>query len=195
LRRHQWLAIASGVFFLVAANGPFEGDASAVAECVGCADAAGGPEVQERIVSALVRANPALGDDLSRRIAGAIDRCSDDHSLPPDLVLAVILVESSARPSARSPKGAIGLMQVMPHMFERLELPGSVAHVESNVGAGCMLLADNIRRLGEANGISAYFWGSEIRGRGYLDRVRTVRTELGRREFASYRPVRNRNRG
>jgi hypothetical protein len=192
LRRHQWLAIASGVFFFVAANAPLEGGASGARACVGCADADGEPAVQDRIVSALERANPELGADLSRRIAGAVVRCSDDHALPPDLVLAVMLVESSARPSARSPKGAIGLMQVMPHMFERLELPGSVAHVESNVGAGCMLLADNIRRLGEADGVSAYFWGSEIRGRGYLDRVRTVRRELGRREFASYRPLRNR---
>jgi soluble lytic murein transglycosylase-like protein len=148
--------------------------------------------VQERIVAALARANPDLGGELSERIAGAVVRCSSEHELAPDLVLAVMLVESSARPYARSPKGAIGLMQVMPHMFERLELPGSVAHLESNIGAGCMLLADNIRRLGEADGISAYFWGSEIRGLGYLQRVRTVRRELGRREFASYRPGRNR---
>ncbi len=191
MRRHQWLAIASGIFFLVAAQGPLEGGAAAGPGCKACPSEAGEPEVRARIVSVLARANPNLGGDLSERIAGAVVRCSADHALAPDLVLAVMLVESSARPSARSPKGAIGLMQVMPHMFERLELPGSVAHVESNVEAGCMLLGDNIRRLGEADGISAYFWGSEIRGRGYLDRVRTVRRELGRREFA-YRPGRNR---
>jgi soluble lytic murein transglycosylase-like protein len=192
LRRHQWLAIASGIFFLLHARGPLGARGGETAACATCPTAPAEAEVSQRIVSVLERANPYLGSELSGRIAGAVLRCSTDHELPPDLVLAVILVESSARPSARSPKGAIGLMQVMPHMFERLELPGSVAHVESNIGAGCMLLADNIRRLGEADGISAYFWGSEIRGKGYLERVRTIRRELGRREFAASRPTRNR---
>ncbi|MBN2371127.1 MAG: lytic transglycosylase domain-containing protein [Vicinamibacteria bacterium] len=36
------------------------------------------------------------------------------HGLPPDLVLAVVAVESDFRPSAISPKGAQGLMQLMP---------------------------------------------------------------------------------
>jgi hypothetical protein len=69
-------------------------------------------------------------------------------------VLAVLMQESSARPGAHSPKGAIGLMQVMPHMYEVLALPGSAAHVEANIEAGCTLLADNIRRLGEERGIA-----------------------------------------
>ena len=35
-------------------------------------------------------------------------------------------------------------------------------------------------RLGEADGISAYFWGSHIRGVGYLNRVRAARERLQR---------------
>ena len=42
------------------------------------------------------------------------------------------------------------------------------------------LVADNIRRLGEDDGISAYFWGSEIRGVAYLDRVREARATIRR---------------
>jgi len=47
--------------------------------------------------------------------------------------------------------------------------------VETNVEAGCVILAHNIRRLGEEDGISAYFWGSEIRSVAYLNRVRSAR--------------------
>jgi hypothetical protein len=46
--------------------------------------------------------------------------------------------------------------------------------------AGCILLADNIRRLGEERGISAYFWGNAIEGDEYLDRVRSLRASLAR---------------
>jgi hypothetical protein len=43
-----------------------------------------------------------------------------------------------------------------------------------------MILAGNIRRLGEEDGISAYFWGSDIRGVTYLNRVRAARERLKR---------------
>ncbi len=134
--------------------------------------------VQMRIERALRTTNRRLDASTSERIARAILRCERDQSLDPDLVLAVLLVESSGRPEARSSKGAIGLMQVMPHMFEELQLPGNVAHIEANVEAGCLLLADNMRRLGEERGISAYFWGGSIQGDGYLRRVRSVLATL-----------------
>jgi hypothetical protein len=76
--------------------------------------------------------------------------------------------------------GAVGLMQVMPHMASPLEVAGNLTTIESNVEAGCMILADNIRRLGEEDGISAYFWGSDIRGVAYLLRVRAARAALDR---------------
>jgi soluble lytic murein transglycosylase-like protein len=181
LRRQQWRAIAAGLFLLVAPGYLLAPSVEAGIACDGCTrgdPAAPQAAAHAGIVLALERANPALGRELSARIADSVLRCSNENGLPADLVLAVMLVESSGRPSARSPKGAIGLMQVMPHMFEELELPGSVAHVETNVQAGCLLLADNVRRLGEADGISSYFWGSSIRGDAYLKRVRTVRRAL-----------------
>src|SRR4029079_17632648 len=43
-----------------------------------------------------------------------IVRHSEAHSLSPDFVRAVIQAESAFNPYARSPKGAMGLMQLMP---------------------------------------------------------------------------------
>lgn len=54
------------------------------------------------------------------------------HKLPPALVLAVIEVESRYRPQIVSPRGAIGLMQVMPatgeYLSKRLGLEWKGAH-------------------------------------------------------------------
>jgi soluble lytic murein transglycosylase-like protein len=134
-------------------------------------------EALARLIGAV---NPSLAPSELFRIASAVLRYSAKYKLDPELVTAVLLVESSARPWVRSPKGAIGLMQVMPHMMEPLGLAGNAATIESNVEAGCWILASNIRRLGEEEGISSYFWGSQIRGVAYLERVQARRAEVRR---------------
>ena len=103
----------------------------------------------------------------------ALPICQD-----PYLVASVLHTESTARPWVVSPKGAVGLMQVMPHMFELFDLAGNITTIESNIEAGCVILADNIRRLGEDEGILAYFWGGQIRGVSYLHRVEAARAAL-----------------
>ena len=133
---------------------------------------------EDQVVEQLHRSNSTLTGRQLRRIAAAVIKYSAKYQLDPGLVTAVMRVESTARPWVRSPKGAVGLMQVMPHMADSADFAGNLTTVESNVEAGCMILADNIRRLGEEDGISAYFWGSEIRGVSYLQRVRAARAAM-----------------
>ncbi|MEN8158488.1 MAG: transglycosylase SLT domain-containing protein [Myxococcota bacterium] len=139
-----------------------------------------GVDVSADILRRLDQLNPHLTDAQLERIRAAILRYSAKYELDPVLVTAVIEVESAARPWARSPKGALGLMQVMPYMLRPLGLAGNASTIETNVEAGCLILADNIRRLGESDGISAYFWGSDIRGVAYLNRVQAARDRLER---------------
>lgn len=181
LRRQRWMVIAAGLM-LLAGDAPsfwgveqFTGLGGIAA---GSALAVEGASLELRLASALESTNPRLGERRAERIASAVLRYSEQYDLPPDLVVAVILEESSARPEARSSKGAIGLMQVMPHMFEQLAMPGNLTHIETNIEAGCMLLADNIRRLGEEAGTSAYYWGSDIRNERYVRRVYRRRRAL-----------------
>ena len=62
-------------------------------------------------------------------------RYSGKYGLEPSLVLALLVQESSARPWVRSSKGALGLMQVMPHRLFALPLAGSATSIETNVEA------------------------------------------------------------
>jgi hypothetical protein len=146
--------------------------------------AGAGLDVSADITRRLDELNPHLTDAQIARIREAILRYSEKYSLDPLLVTAVIEVESAARPWARSPKGALGLMQVMPYMIDPMDLAGNASTIEANIEAGCFILSDNIRRLGETDGISAYFWGSDIRGVTYLNRVRSARERM-KREMAS----------
>ena len=138
------------------------------------------PGVAEKAEEVIASWNPSLSAHEQARIGAAVERYSEAYSLDPDLVLGVILVESNARPWAHSPKGAVGLMQVMPYMMEPLGLAGNFATIESNIAAGCFILAHNIDRLGFEDGISAYFWGTDIRDRAYLEKVLEARQRVRR---------------
>ncbi len=136
------------------------------------------PAVTEALRAHLRSRNSSLSHEEQERVIEAVLRSSRSHSLDPYLVTAILLVESDARPWAESDKGAVGLMQVMPHMAAKLELAGNLATIESNINAGCSILADNIRRLGEERGISSYFWGHQIRGVAYLEKVQRARARV-----------------
>jgi len=81
--------------------------------------------------------------------------------LPPELVLAVIDVESNFDPYAISVAGALGLMQVMPFWRNEIGRPNdNLIHVDTNLRYGCTILkfyldkehGDLRRALGRYNG-------------------------------------------
>jgi len=81
--------------------------------------------------------------------------------LPPELILAVIEVESNFDPYAISVAGAIGLMQIMPFWLAEIGRPDdNLLHVDTNLRYGCTILrfyydkekGDLRRALGRYNG-------------------------------------------
>ena len=62
----------------------------------------------EAIGEAVASANPLLSSAERRRIGRAVLRCSVDNELDPQLVTAIILVESGARQHGERPAGAGG---------------------------------------------------------------------------------------
>jgi soluble lytic murein transglycosylase-like protein len=180
-RRHVVSVVAAaGLLLLLSAPPPPATPDSAAGSEASPADAAAERADERAIARVLARWNPQLAAAERARIARAVTRYGAKYDLDPELVTAVIVVESEARPSARSPRGAMGLMQVMPQMLAPLRLAGNSMTVESNIEAGCRILSENIRRFGEEDGILAYFWGPNIRDGAYLQRVRAAREAVRR---------------
>ncbi|HLY18637.1 MAG TPA: lytic transglycosylase domain-containing protein [Bryobacteraceae bacterium] len=73
-------------------------------------------------------------------IAELVDNAARKYGLPPAFVHAVVTVESGYHPNAVSPKGAIGLMQLMPGTARELGADPSIP--EQNVDAGTRYLRD-----------------------------------------------------
>lgn len=104
--------------------------------------------------------NPGLTLTDRAEIGRAVYYYSALHDLPPMLVVSIIVVESSGMPDAVSPKGAVGLMQVMPWWPAQLGVEADLYKIDDNIRLGTFILADNIRRWGPEEGIARYFWGS-----------------------------------
>lgn len=95
---------------------------------------------------------------------------SPPSGLPPNLVLALIQVESAFKADAMSSAGAVGLMQIMPFWVEELGLPiDDLTEPNRNLRYGCTILAhylavergDFTRALARYNGSLGQTWYPE----------------------------------
>lgn len=131
----------------------------------------------------LSKVNPELTTLEIYTICSLVEKYSSLQGIDPELVMAIIIVESSGRIDAISPKGAVGLMQVMPHMAEELGLDADprqkhsgagIFAIDTNIRLGTFILADNIRRWGYHKGIERYFWGTGAADDRYISKVLKV---------------------
>jgi soluble lytic murein transglycosylase-like protein len=95
--------------------------------------------------AASVRATRAASSSRSRSYDNLIEQHCRTHSVRPDLVRAVMQVESGFNPMARSPKGAMGLMQLMPATARQYGVADPY-NPEENVRGGVAYLRELLDR-------------------------------------------------
>lgn len=96
----------------------------------------------------------------SNQFAGFVDEASDRFSVPVNWIGSVINMESAGDAHARSPKGAMGLMQIMPSTWaelrERHNLGRDPYDPRDNILAGAAYLRELLDRYGWPGVLAAY---------------------------------------
>jgi soluble lytic murein transglycosylase-like protein len=92
-----------------------------------------------------IRATRTATPEYSSVYDSLVQEHASRHALRPELVRAVIQVESGFNPRARSPKGAMGLMQLMPATMRQYGVRNAFNPSE-NVRAGVAYLRDLLNR-------------------------------------------------
>ena len=89
----------------------------------------------------LPEARPASQAAPAPSLQQVVDTASNRHQIDADLINSVIHAESGFNPRARSPKGAQGLMQLMPQTAAELGV-GDPYNAQANVDGGTRYLRD-----------------------------------------------------
>jgi len=108
------------------------------------------PEVEKpvEVVAVTASASPVKYGEI-------IDKVSAEHNVPANLVRAVIQVESAYHERARSPKGAMGLMQLMPATAKQYAVADPYDPA-ANIEGGVKYLKSLLQRLPVALALAAY---------------------------------------
>lgn len=88
------------------------------------------------------------GERQRERYDTLIEKVASEEKVDPDLLRAVVQVESNYDPNAISPKGAMGLMQLMPTTARRIGVLDPF-HPEQNLGGGARHLRELMRKFGD----------------------------------------------
>ncbi len=84
-------------------------------------------------------ASGALDVSRSAALSSAVDRIALEESLPPELIHSVIKAESNYNAFAISPKGALGIMQLVPATARRFGVSNAF-NAEENIQGGAKYL-------------------------------------------------------
>lgn len=132
-----------------------------------------GPDPAYAAFDGTYQGDDDLVADLSpekRKLAELVRRLANQHSISPRLALAIARAESNLEPTARSPKNAVGVMQLIPETAERFNVKNSLDPAE-NVRGGVTYLRWLLAYYRGRVALAAAAYNA---GEGAVDRYRGV---------------------
>jgi len=109
-------------------------------EIVALRGSVAGRVAEDVIFLKIVIAKPRIQHELAREIAQNVHHYAAIYGQDPDLVLAMIDVESDFEPEIVSHMGAVGLMQVMPQWKQVLGIREDLDDIETSIKYGLQIL-------------------------------------------------------
>jgi len=119
----------------------------------------------------LQRYNPSLDHLTALSWAYKIYECSDE-TLTCEILTALIVVESQADHRAVSSRGALGLTQVMPEVWNHDS--ATLINPYQNIEIGASILKKYIKLHGLQGGLSAYNSGRKDAGLDYARKIKRI---------------------
>ena len=100
----------------------------------------------ERKIATLLKTLNLQTIPSSENLENTISKIAAEYNLSPHFIAALIKHESSTNPAAHSPKGAIGLMQIMPANAKRcgLKSASELWNEETNIRCGTQIISEEI---------------------------------------------------
>jgi hypothetical protein len=130
--------------------------------------------------TAAAQAAPIQRQQVSERYATHVAEAAQRFGIPVDWIRAVMRIESGGDRRAVSPKGALGLMQLMPKTWTEMRVRYGLGHdpfdPHDNIFAGAAFLRELHDRYGSPGFLAAYNAGPG-RYEDYRDRHRPLPTE------------------
>lgn len=111
---------------------------------------------QSEKLSTGIQKTYAVSATTANRLSPLILQNSEKHNVPATLIAAVIHQESSYRVHAKSPVGAIGLMQIIPKYWSKT-CPGDLYNEAININCGSYILAHYHDKAGSWDKALGYY--------------------------------------
>ena len=172
----------------------YQSFADALQVSAGGANIAGVSRAQQQALRSYIARKYKVAHNVTGALIHTAFKVGREKNIDPQLILAVIAIESSYNPFAESHAGAQGLMQVMTRVHQdKLEhyIEGDLAvfSPEANIRAGTQILYDCRRRRGSITGALRCYVGATGPGDGgYGARVLAERRRIA---LASGIPIRD----
>jgi len=135
--------------------------------------------IQQEIEEIISTKQPKLDPIIVTKISSTIEKYSEEYKIPQELIIAIIEIESSFRPTVTSSQNCIGLMQINPKAHpEKIKDMSiyEVYHIDNNIRIGCQIFNEYYKAARSIDGALSKYYGAN--NKEYINKTLTSFTDM-----------------